>query len=134
MFFDERLVVPDVNVSLKDGALAPWAKSKSPYFIQTIQAIAEAFEFSPSDKWKDLPPHVQQLMLYGSGDQKIKFRYDDGGRVYEVNRVFEGVFRTWNGAIARRIQTGCERNLSATKPTVHAQIAEGIAFGSIVGR
>ena len=91
LFFDERLVVPDVNVSLKDGALAPWAKSKSPYFIQTIQAIAGAFEFSPSDKWKDLPPHVQQLMLYGSGDQKIKFRYDDGGRVYEVNRVFEGV-------------------------------------------
>ncbi len=91
LFFDERLVVPDVNVSLKDGALAPWAKSKSPYFTQTINAIAEAFDFSPVDKWKDLPPHVQQLMLYGSGEQKIKFRYDDGGRVYEVSRVFEGV-------------------------------------------
>lgn len=91
LFFDERLVVPDVNVSLKDGALAPWAKSKSPYFTQTINAIGEAFDFSPADKWKDLPPHVQQLMLYGSGEQKIKFRYDDGGRVYEVNRVFEGV-------------------------------------------
>ena len=91
LFFDERLVVPDVNVSLRDGALAPWAKSKSPYYTQTINAIAEAFDFSPSDKWKDLPPHVQQLMLYGSGEQKIKFRYDDGGRVYEVNRVFEGV-------------------------------------------
>ena len=91
LFFDERLIVPDINISLYDGALAPWAKSKSPYFRQTIDAIAEAFEFSVRDKWKDLPKHVQQLMLYGSGEQKLKFRYDDGGRVYEVNRVFEGV-------------------------------------------
>lgn len=91
LFFDERLVVPDTSVSLYNGALAPWAKSKSPYFRQTIEAIAKAFNFSGKDKWRDLPISVQTLMLHGSGDQKIRFRYDDGGRVYEVERVFEGV-------------------------------------------
>ncbi|MGB0855265.1 MAG: excinuclease ABC subunit UvrA, partial [Pikeienuella sp.] len=91
LFFDERLVVPDTSVSLFDGALAPWAKSKSPYFRQTIEAIAKAFNFSGKDKWRDLPISIQTLMLHGSGAQKIRFRYDDGGRVYEVERVFEGV-------------------------------------------
>ncbi|MGB0381636.1 MAG: excinuclease ABC subunit UvrA, partial [Alphaproteobacteria bacterium] len=91
LFFDERLVVPNTSISLYDGALAPWAKSKSPYFKQTIEAIAKEFNFEVHDAWRDLPISVQTLMLYGSGEQKIRFRYDDGGRVYEVERVFEGV-------------------------------------------
>lgn len=91
LFFDERLVVPDQTLSLYKGALAPWAKGKSPYFRQTIEAIARHYEFDKDLPWKDLPAHVQQLMLHGSGDEEIKFRYDEGGRVYEVSRAFEGV-------------------------------------------
>ena len=91
LFFDERLVVPDQNLKVYDGALAPWRKGKSPYFRQTIEAIARHYEFDPNTKWKDLAPHVQQVFLHGSGDDEIKFRYDEGGRVYEVTRPFEGV-------------------------------------------
>jgi excinuclease ABC subunit A len=91
LFFDERLVVPDQGLKIYDGALAPWRKGKSPYFLQTIEAIARHFEFDKNTKWKDLPPHVQQVFLYGSGDDEIQFRYDEGGRVYQVKRVFEGV-------------------------------------------
>ncbi len=91
LFFDERLVVPDQTISLYKGALAPWAKGKSPYFRQTIEAIAKHYEFDKDLAWKDLPAHVQQVMLHGSHDEEIKFRYDEGGRVYEVSRAFEGV-------------------------------------------
>ncbi len=91
LFFDERLVVPDQNLKIYDGALAPWRKGKSPYFLQTIEAIARHYEFDRNTKWKDLPKHVQQIFLYGSGKEEIPFRYDEGGRVYEVTRVFEGV-------------------------------------------
>ena len=91
LFFDERLVVPDQNLKIADGALAPWRKGKSPYFLQTIEAIAKHYEFKQSTKWKDLPKFVQQVFLYGSGEEEIKFRYDEGGRVYQVTRVFEGV-------------------------------------------
>ena len=91
LFFDERLVVPDQNLKIYDGALAPWRKGKSPYFLQTIEAIAKHYGFKQSAKWKDLPENVQQVFLYGSGKEEIKFRYDEGGRVYEVTRVFEGV-------------------------------------------
>ena len=91
LFFDERLVVPDQNLKIYDGALAPWRKGKSPYFLQTIEAIAKHYGFKPSAKWKDLPENVQKVFLRGSGKEEIKFRYDEGGRVYEVTRVFEGV-------------------------------------------
>ncbi|AUR07955.1 excinuclease ABC subunit UvrA [Phaeobacter inhibens] len=91
LFFDERLVVPDQNLKIYDGALAPWRKGKSPYFLQTIEAIAKHYQFNKNTKWKDLPNKVQQVFLCGSGDEEIKFRYDEGGRVYEVTRVFEGV-------------------------------------------
>ncbi|MEM9577205.1 MAG: excinuclease ABC subunit UvrA [Pseudomonadota bacterium] len=91
LFFDERLVVPDQNLKIADGALAPWRKGKSPYFLQTIEALAKHYKFKQSTKWKDLPKKVQQVFLYGSGEEEIAFRYDEGGRVYQVTRVFEGV-------------------------------------------
>ncbi|KAB2885133.1 MAG: excinuclease ABC subunit UvrA [Albidovulum sp.] len=91
LFFDERLVVPDVTLKLKDGALAPWNKSKSPYFLQTIDALAKHYGFDARKPWRDLSEKVQNLFLYGSGEEEIRFRFDEGGRVYEVSRTFEGV-------------------------------------------
>ena len=91
LFFDERLVVPDITLRISDGALAPWRKGKSPYFLQTIEALARHYAFDTATPWKDLPKHVQQVFLFGSGDEEITFRYDEGGRIYNVTRVFEGV-------------------------------------------
>ncbi len=91
LFFDERLVVPDQTLKIRDGALAPWRKGKSPYFLQTIEAIANHYGFAADARWKDLTKKVQQVFLYGSGEEEINFRYDEGGRVYQVKRVFEGI-------------------------------------------
>ncbi|MEM5467944.1 excinuclease ABC subunit UvrA [Celeribacter marinus] len=91
LFFDERLVVPDAALKVADGAIAPWRKGKTPFFLQTIEALAKHYEFDAKTPWKDLPAHVQQVFLYGSGTEEIPFRYDEGGRVYEVTRSFEGV-------------------------------------------
>lgn len=91
LFFDERLVVPDETLRISDGALAPWRKGKSPYFLQTIESLARHYGFDRNARWKDLPAHVRQVFLYGSGEEEILFRYDEGGRVYQVTRGFEGV-------------------------------------------
>jgi len=91
LFFDENLVVPDAALRLADGAIAPWRKGKSPYFTQTINSLAEHYQFDKATPWKDLPAHVRQVLLHGSGEEEITFRYDEGGRVYQVSRTFEGV-------------------------------------------
>jgi excinuclease ABC subunit A len=90
LFFDERLVVPDVTRKLTE-AIAPWAKSRSPYTSQTLEAIARHFGFPKTTRWKDMPARAQEVLLRGSGEEEIRFRYDDGGRVYQVTRVFEGI-------------------------------------------
>jgi excinuclease ABC subunit A len=91
LFFDERLVVPDQNLTLLGGAIAPWAKSKSPYFTQTIEAMSKHYGFDRKTKWKELPEKVKEVFLRGSKGEEIPFRYDEGGRIYSVSRVFEGV-------------------------------------------
>ncbi|MDO5370609.1 excinuclease ABC subunit UvrA, partial [Paracoccus sp. (in: a-proteobacteria)] len=91
LFFDERLVVPDTGLSVAQGAIAPWAKSKSAYLTQTINALAAHYGFDRKTPWRDLPDHVRHVLMHGSGDEEIRFRFDDAGRVYEVSRTFEGV-------------------------------------------
>ena len=91
LFFDERLIVPDQGLSIAQGALAPWAKSKSAYLTQTINALAKHYAFDRKTPWKDLPEEVRRMFLHGSGREEIPFRFDDAGRVYEVTRSFEGI-------------------------------------------
>jgi excinuclease ABC subunit A len=113
LFFDERLVVPDAQLTLEDGALAPWRKGKSPYFLQTIESIAKHYKFPAKTPWKDIPLEIQNVFLHGSGVDEIGFRYDEGGRVYQVTR-------TWNGATAKPIVPGSAKSLSAIKTTAVA--------------
>ena len=91
LFFDERLIVPDAALSVDKGAIAPWARSKSAYLTQTVNALAKHYRFDKKTPWKDLPDAVRDMFLHGSGPDEIRFRFDDAGRVYEVSRVFEGV-------------------------------------------
>nr|MBP6677801.1 excinuclease ABC subunit UvrA [Paracoccus sp. (in: a-proteobacteria)] len=91
LFFDEQLVVPDSALSVAQGAIAPWAKSKSAYLTQTVNALAKFYGFDKKTPWKDLPESVRDMLMRGSGKDEIPFRFDDAGRVYEVTRQFEGV-------------------------------------------
>ncbi len=90
-YFDEALVVPDETLTLKKGAVAPWAKSSSPYYLQTLEALARHYKFSMNDAWEDLPKKARDVILHGSGEEVIKFTYDDGMRRYDTKKEFEGV-------------------------------------------
>jgi excinuclease ABC subunit A len=88
---DADLVIPDKDRTLRKGAIAPWAKSSSPYYTQTLAALGKHYKFTLDSKWKDLPKKTQDAILYGSGDTEIRFSYDDGMRAYDTKRAFEGV-------------------------------------------
>ena len=88
---DAELIIPDKDATLRRGAIAPWAKSTSPYYTQTLEALAKHFKFTLDTKWKDLPKAARDAILYGSGDDPIRFVYDDGLRSYETRKPFEGV-------------------------------------------
>ncbi len=90
MRIDPNLVV-DEALSLKRGAIMPWAKSTSPYYGQTLEAITKHYKASMTKPWAELPEKVRDVILYGSDGESIRMAYDDGLRAYEVRKPFEGV-------------------------------------------
>jgi excinuclease ABC subunit A len=90
---DSDLVVPDPKVTLRKGAIAPWAKSSSPYYLQTLEALGKHYKFRLDEPFENLPKKARDVILFGSGEEEVKFAYDDGLRAYQVKKPFEGVVR-----------------------------------------
>ncbi|WP_432211987.1 excinuclease ABC subunit UvrA [Bosea vestrisii] len=91
MRIDPEMIVPDHGLSLKKGAIAPWAKSTSPYYGQTLDALAKHFGFSTTKPWSELPQSARDAILFGTGTEAVRMAYNDGLRAYEVKKPFEGV-------------------------------------------
>ncbi len=88
---DPELIVPDARLTLRKGTIAPWAKSTSPYYLQTLEALGKHYKFRLDEPFEQLPLKAQKIILFGSGDEVVKFSYDDGLRAYDVRKPFEGV-------------------------------------------
>ncbi len=91
LYFDPALSVPDENLSLRDGAIAPWSKTTSPYYTQTLDSLARHFKISTTHPWDELPDKVRDAILFGTGKTKVEMHYDDGLRSYKTKKPFEGV-------------------------------------------
>nr|WP_245973864.1 excinuclease ABC subunit UvrA [Bosea caraganae] len=91
MRIDANLIVPDEALTLKKGAIAPWAKSTSPYYGQTLDALARHFGFSMTKPWSELPQQARDAILFGTGTEAVRMSYNDGLRAYEVKKPFEGI-------------------------------------------
>jgi excinuclease ABC subunit A len=98
--FEPDMVVPDANLSLREGAIAPWAKTgaTSPYYTQTLEALAKHYKFSMTTAWNKLTKQARDVILNGTGEEEVTITYDDGLRSYKTKKAFEGVI----GNIERR--------------------------------
>jgi excinuclease ABC subunit A len=88
---DAELVVPNPLMSMRDGAIAPWASSSSSYYEQTLEGICKHFKVGMKTPFGELPKNVREAILFGSGEEVIPIKYDDGLRSYTVKKTFEGV-------------------------------------------
>ena len=102
---DPKLVIQDENKSLQDGAIVPWSKSTSLYYAQTLASLAKHYKFSLTEKWKKIPKKIQEIILYGSDEEEIKFSYDDNYETYSTKKPFEGVI---NNLERRYLETDSE--------------------------
>jgi excinuclease ABC subunit A len=98
LIFDENLVVPNETLSLKKGAIVPWAKSQppSPYYMQVLASLAREFDFTLDTAWAELTPEVQRVILHGTEGKPVTLRFIDGRKSYEVKKPFEGVIGNLN--------------------------------------
>jgi excinuclease ABC subunit A len=99
-YFDPDLIVPDADLNLREGALAPWSKRHSVYFQQMLESICHHYGIDIYTPFRDLPELVQKVFLYGSGNDEIRFYFERGDRRHFYSRPFEGIIP----ALERRYQ------------------------------
>ena len=91
MYFDPDLIVPNPELSLREGALAPWARTSSVYVHQIYQALSEHYSFDIYIPFKKLPKKIREVLLYGSGHEEIQFFFERRDRRHFYRRPFEGI-------------------------------------------
>ncbi|HPQ29835.1 MAG TPA: excinuclease ABC subunit UvrA, partial [Desulfobacteraceae bacterium] len=90
-YFDPDLIVPNPDLSLRDGAIAPWANRHSVYFQQMLDSICQHYGINIYIPFHEIPNEVQKKLLYGSGVENIKFYFERDDRRYSYNRPLEGI-------------------------------------------
>jgi len=92
MYFDADLVVPNPDLSIREGAIAPWEKRLSGWYHLTLEALAKAYKFDIRTPFRDLPESAKDVILRGSKGEKVEFWWEeDGGRKHTYHKEFEGV-------------------------------------------
>ncbi|MEM6463370.1 MAG: excinuclease ABC subunit UvrA [Pseudomonadota bacterium] len=141
---DPALIIPEPGRTLRDGAIAPWAKSSSPYYRQTLDALGRHFGFKLGDRWNELPQKARDAILNGT-DDRIEFHYDDGLRSYKTAKNFEGIIpnleRRWKETDSSWAREEIERFMAAApcptcngyrlKPEALAVKIDGLHIGNV---
>ncbi|HDI73352.1 MAG TPA: excinuclease ABC subunit UvrA, partial [Candidatus Altiarchaeales archaeon] len=96
MYFDPDLIVPDPDLSLREGAIEPWAGRHSIYFHQMLDSLVQHYQIDLYTPFRDLPEHVQKAFLYGSGKEEIRFYFDRDDRRHFYKKPFEGIIPNLN--------------------------------------
>ncbi len=125
MHISEDLVVPDDRLSLRGGAIAPWAGSSSHYYIQTLESLARHYGFSLDQPFAALPEAARRVVLFGSGEDAVPMRYEDGSRSYQTERPFEGVIPNMERRFRETDSSWVREELSRFQETAPCECCHG---------
>jgi excinuclease ABC subunit A len=127
MIFDEDLVVPNHGLSIKKGAVVPWAKSNppSPYYMQVLGSLAKAYSFSIDAPWSDLAPEVQDTILHGTKGKPVVLTFIDGKKSYDVNKPFEGVIGNLNRRLLQTESAWMREELTKYQSAKPCEVCQG---------
>ena len=139
--------MPNGELPMNKGAIAPWSKtgSPSPYYAQTLKALAREYGFKMNDRWNALSQKAKDAVLFGTKSKRIQFVYDDGLRSYKTTKPFEGVIpnleRRWRDTESAWMREEIERYMSAKpcpscggyrlKPTSLSVKVDGLHIGQL---
>jgi len=125
--FDEDLVVPNHDLTIKKGAIVPWAKSNppSPYYMQVLGSLAREFGFSLDTSWADLPEEHRYAILYGTRGKPVTLTFVDGRKSYDVKKPFEGVIGNLNRRMLQTESAWMREELSKYQASHPCEVCEG---------
>jgi len=89
--FDPDLIIPNHELSLREGAVAPRANRNTVYFVEFLDALTSHYGVDIYTPYKDLPDHFKNVLLYGSGNERIRFYFERNNRRFTYQKLFEGI-------------------------------------------
>ncbi|HTU11683.1 MAG TPA: excinuclease ABC subunit UvrA [Allosphingosinicella sp.] len=125
--FDPELIVPNEALSIKKGAVVPWARSNppSPYYMQVLGSLAAEFGFSLDTPWQDLPEEVREIILNGTKGKPVTLRFIDGRKSYEVKKPFDGVIGNLNRRLLQTESAWMQEELSKYQSPAPCETCHG---------
>jgi excinuclease ABC subunit A len=127
MLFDDDLVVPNHALSIKKGAVFPWAKSNppSPYYMQVLGSLAREFGFGLETPWAELPADIQDMILHGTRGKPVTLTFVDGKKSYDVKKPFEGVIGNLNRRLMQTESAWMREELSKYQSSAACEVCHG---------
>ncbi len=127
LLFDEDLVVPNHMLSIKKGAVVPWAKSNppSPYYMQVLGSLAREYKFNIETPWGELPEEVQRVILHGSKGKPVTLTFIDGKKKYDVSKPFEGVIGNLNRRLLQTESAWMREELNKYQSAAPCEVCQG---------
>ncbi len=125
MFFDREQVVPNTDMSLREGAIVPWDSRTGFYYQALLEALSTHYQFDMRTPFGQLPEKIQKIILYGSGEEEIRFFYDQGERRHFYDKVFEGVIPNLERRYHETDSDGVRENLEKFMSVIECQTCGG---------
>jgi excinuclease ABC subunit A len=94
--FDPHLIVPDSDLSINQGAIAPWGTADSFWVKHLAGSLAQHYGFSLDTPFKKLPVRIRTILLSGSGDEKVVLVFEGKKSLYKTEKPFQGVLQYLN--------------------------------------
>jgi excinuclease ABC subunit A len=125
--FDPELIVPNEALSIRKGAVVPWARSNppSPYYMQVLGSLAREFGFELETPWQELSPEIHDIILYGTKGRPVTLRFVDGRKSYEVKKPFDGVIGNLNRRLLQTESAWMREELSKYQSAAPCEVCHG---------
>ena len=127
LLFDPQLVVPNEELSLKKGAIVPWAKSNppSPYYMQVLASLAKEYDFALETPWAELSEEQRDTILFGTKGRAVPLTFKDGRKEYTVKKAFEGVIGNLNRRMLQTDSAWMREELSRYQAAQPCEVCHG---------
>ena len=125
MYFDREQVVPNPELSLREGAVVPWDSRTGYYYQALLEALSMHYQFDIRTPFAKLPEAVQKVILYGSGEESVRFFYDQGERRHFYEKPFEGVIPNLQRRYHETDSDAVRENLERFMSVIPCQTCEG---------
>jgi len=124
-YFDAEQVVPNPELCLRDGAIVPWDSRTGYYYQALLEALAIHYEFDIRKPFNKLPEKIQKIILHGSGEESVRFFYDQGERRHFYEKPFEGVITNLERRYRETDSDGVRENLERFMSVIPCPTCEG---------